>query len=1828
MAHVVPDGSRTLTRDVSRIGHHVASPASRCHHLGSGIRPCHSTLLVACGILYVMATTACSLGYLFYLSPSMSNDHWWPDFNTTGLQTFLSDVFNTDATTTMGGDDALNLFGTAIPKDYASVAYIAMRPPIARRLLLDALALDVAVAVVRRNDLYENLMGAPASCWLDYTRTFEMAHTAKHQQLCAATKTTNAAVYFDSLLRNLNGSDLLLSTNYPAIRDTIFAAVALSPGGPAWVDATESRQWLQLADEIAVMHRHGLTYWKNQLHNLYHDGLEIAITITNALGSVHSFKTHRVLYAYRGQGAWSTQFSTCGLWTDLDTAAQTNTSLVRSAPNAFETMGFDWDVYYDGPTETIGSTLIRSTLGPLVAIDVTLVPLPRSLLMWVAAFRTRLYETSTSLLAHVPEPMVDAVPLTWQQRGMLYFGGNPLCPFHGGQPFVQPSFSYYDDCGVQEPRANALERPSLFFALTAAAISVADVASICRACPTTADACVAALDAALPLASLVAPTLSRKAIIDVVALNLSMLQFAATANGTPVLLLQSLVGNDARDPWTFFGWTMVYEWVDGLRELYLFEGDIAAMTLLSRRHDFFPLAANTLELPHSGSLYFWALSTYVTGLLGLFAVVVLVVAVGFHADIVPQNLFFVNRLIGSVWIGRPILVVRGLTAAILLSTSPVALVSDHGVTRLSFQPRPLLASMVIAGEATWLTYVLNDVLVLATGRHTVLYATLSAMLSWTALVVVDLVWPYQASATSGLDCTIVSFRMGLRCSNGNITIGDSSRLHSIVVIQIVAVALAYVVVRMLRPPLDDKVAPAVVAATDRFFLPGAAQPYYTQHVLVPGTPKVYIATVGPHQADDAFDPVGNVMCGIVPLGRRYMFDIKLWVVFRRQLTSRTLTLSLVAHTQRKSPSAPRQPSTIVTAAVATTFIHPFDSFLATPRGIRLVGGLGLAVMVLLVLGSYAFFRLASSAITNDFLWVGFDATNGAQAHVCNWFNANLQLPTDATLRFDGPAEGALAPSTGDSATTDSALVFSSPLYASAIQDEANALTNVVAGLRRTDPCLLPYIATAYCYVDFNRQWSLAVSDGRQVRCAAIFQNGAVYLEAMLRNIVDWSSFGQCWGDALDTAVLSYVRESDPAWLVQTMQPPANGIADEVRLWVGHGILSYTTQWQNYKTIGIMETFGIVSAIGFRYPLTLKRSNWTFQFSSETSRKMYWTLAGDLTAVGTNASTVAGLSLVRNSPRFAYRNVTPVAAMLANGTLVAPLDPAYVLLQLELGPFGSVDLTRVAVPPQLGALYRVLGHTVVGLLTSDPAVQAAFGPIYKTYFLSPQPPSWDVYAFWGGNLLCPVNVGGFIQPLVFFSQQGLCGVYLIDTLTTTTPEILKAILAASLVHATADDIAAICARDMTHHDSCVQLLTDTTAFLEAFPTNDAASIAQLASTVKRKVAATTIELVQYVTAPDDVDGANVSLVRMPFFSEPLFELFTWLHLFAWVTGTREVVAFYGECGTITTLSAENLLLQDSANPTEVPTSLAVYSRSLVQYITVLLLAVACVVCVYIVHAGGYIEGLNMISFNLVAGHVWIGRPLLFLRGLVALSLLATATLEYTHTGAVAMFDPVPRYWLTTLLSSVEATWLVYTITDLFSISTSVFTHGYSLKASTLVCVVSATWSLASPTTATVVVARVCAVEAVDFQVVCDGGTIEIGSPRRFQTLVAAAALTCLGCYVVERLNRVYLAPRVRNFSTKALAVKWTPPPPPPRNGSNFLYAAAQHEFAVTHWVFRDVYYLDKASAVLAGLLSLEWSGTIYIFDAKLWRMYALAIETLPLLDPALPPHLRRALPLVE
>ncbi|OQR88588.1 hypothetical protein THRCLA_10224 [Thraustotheca clavata] len=324
------------------------------------------------------------------------------------------------------------------------------------------------------------------------------------------------------------------------------------------------------------------------------------------------------------------------------------------------------------------------------------------------------------------------------------------------------------------------------------------------------------------------------------------------------------------------------------------------------------------------------------------------------------------------------------------------------------------------------------------------------------------------------------------------------------------------------------------------------------------------------------------------------------------------------------------------------------------------------------------------------------------------------------------------------------------------------------------------------------------------------------------------------------------------------------------------------------------------------------------------------------------------------------------------------------------------------------------------------------------------------------------------------------------------------------------------------------------------------------------------VVQYITNTN-----GTFLIHSNIF-DPLdegYQVFGWIYLLEWIKGVREIVQFEVVFGSSSIISARNAIRTALVNSLEIPLNVAYYARCVLLYVTLVLFLVTCIACYYITRSRGTIEGMNMFSINRATGLVWIGRPLLFLRGITSICLLSTVKLDLNQNNAFFYMVSVPKSWFTTIMASGEITWLVFIINDSFSVLTK---H----------CSV---WSLIWPIKHHATVHRSCTVVDVDYQVVCVSGVVIIGDKNRFVGLITLAIGLVLLCYLIQRLRFLQVTES--------------------RVSSHLPYAPAFHHFQQDQWIYNNVCYVDRASAAINGLFSYQLKNRqVVVLDIKTWRVF--------------------------
>ncbi|OQR89143.1 hypothetical protein ACHHYP_06455 [Achlya hypogyna] len=601
-------------------------------------------------------------------------------------------------------------------------------------------------------------------------------------------------------------------------------------------------------------------------------------------------------------------------------------------------------------------------------------------------------------------------------------------------------------------------------------------------------------------------------------------------------------------------------------------------------------------------------------------------------------------------------------------------------------------------------------------------------------------------------------------------------------------------------------------------------------------------------------------------------------------------------------------------------------------------------------------------------------------------------------------------------------------------------------------------------------------------------------------------------------------------------------------------------------------------------------NGTYRWSSQTTYKMYWSLANDLMAVGRNTSGIGCRSLVRSSAEYAFANTTLAAVMIANGTLASPLSNGLQLVSITLGPFGVVDTVFVNIPAALGKLVAdIVREARAGMRTWPFDAQPAYFAIQPVAITYPVPPEWinGNLQGYGGSPLCaelaaPKSVRTGLVSIVDFDHPCIASSPVQAKVSPVRQTLIVAAVASGLATSTKPvNTALVCSFDPGNINVCPRYMNATLKYIKTYMPAVNASFGARAATVHASIQSMNISFMLYTKI-----GGTLSLQHTPILSADDFAFFGWTYLYDWVVGTREVVEFVGDNGHLTLLTDEALPLRQQVQAWQVTGNFAQYSRVAVYYVTCVMLLVATVATAFMLRTHGCFEGRNLLFLDRVGGIVWVGRPLLFLRSLTAICLLSTASLDLQFSGYVTYFLRVPTPFYKIILASWEVAWLLAVIDDMFLVVTREHSRLYLGINSALLCLVAALISFTAPIAPTLTVNKTCSFIQMDFQVACRSAELVIGQRSR-----------------VLLLSGLTVAFKVVSYCVVRGVVG---PLPPTTATSNLLSAGAKYMYTHAHRVEHGVYFLDRASAVLNGILTYRSGDVYYALDVKLWRLFSVPI----------------------
>ncbi|OQS02072.1 hypothetical protein THRCLA_21516, partial [Thraustotheca clavata] len=730
--------------------------------------------------------------------------------------------------------------------------------------------------------------------------------------------------------------------------------------------------------------------------------------------------------------------------------------------------------------------LFHTQIGPYLSIDSRIVSIPSDLLkaynQYIKTLYSQLVHTEhLNLFCAMKDVLITPIPISWSN--MTYLAGDPMCTAGVPTLFVQQSFDFTIDCSRPSPLTLNLSRHNILFALIATQATPTTDKSICSL-TTTPLQCLAAMSSGREmLKNLVLPQelidFLRLIPAQIIQTKVGLMQYGV-ASGNWYLMHQALLEDDFN--WNFLGWCFLAEWAAGIREVVSFEGDITSIVLISNTYSEQKYLASG-ETTQNATTLVLTLVKISTGLSIFVATLTLLSTFAAKSSVVWTNLFYFNRLVGSIWIGRPLALLRGLSAIFILGTSQLSLSSTNGYTKFIFQPRPLLYTIVIAGEANWIVYVLTDILVVVFGDTTRIYAPLSSVAVWCIVVGVELYQPVQLVIDLDRRCIGNDMDYGLYCSSGRVQVGSYDRVWNLLCIQVIGVLIIAICCTMFRKP-------SIIST--RLFLSSA--------------PDILAKPLEIINSQPCYDYATCTICGILPLPSRYQFDLTLWTV-------------LMDH-----PSGPQDDSRVIPMIQARTVGSESESqgHLKYQKGNlmdriakrwrKLIASIAFGHMLFAIGSSISYFEVVQVNLANDYYWAGFNLT-GTHSFFASWLNEQLIFNSLLDeVKLDSPSiisEGSF--------DKNPAFVTSTIIYGALVQHyELNTIGATINGLRISDACMMPWIFTPYCYLDLNQTWHIAHTSARQLRCKNMTTNAAIYLETVLRN-TQWHDFRSCWGSAFDIA---------------------------------------------------------------------------------------------------------------------------------------------------------------------------------------------------------------------------------------------------------------------------------------------------------------------------------------------------------------------------------------------------------------------------------------------------------------------------------------------------------------------------------------------------------------------------------------------------------------------------------------------------------------------------------------------------------------------------------------
>ncbi|KAH9114371.1 hypothetical protein AeMF1_011539 [Aphanomyces euteiches] len=529
------------------------------------------------------------------------------------------------------------------------------------------------------------------------------------------------------------------------------------------------------------------------------------------------------------------------MYVDMFFAQDMNASLVASDPS------FLWKNASLLQWWDAGTSIVFNAFGPLYTIDLYLMSPPNFLVELVQVFsiltlekRWRV-ESTAALLDDICRLKSASQKYKRGKKFKVYLP--LLVEVHCVHPSTKQPITYCKNGDLTISRQSLLfaifasiSKSSSSYQLNSVVCDWVDDTSMCQKSIGAAIQFVSQYEINHTVYSLFDEATRATSSIEIVQLALNR------SSGTSVLLRHAII-DPSDQAFAFVGWSYLYDWTVGDREVASFQGDVCTYDLISYKYTSnVPSKPLSSEFPNSVARF---------------------VELGVIYVMCSSNFFFFNRVVGPTWVGRPLLLMRGCMAILLLSTPGIQLETRHGLTKFNNKRRSLLESALVAGESTWVSYVVADILLLS--QVSWVAGPFSSAICLMIAFVLDVSSPLDTTVSGTSVCDVDARFTSLSCSSACVSNGSFSRL---VLLVLVNIFVQFGVVRLVRlfkilPPKLEKVSLLYSGASLTFFNREQGQEDFSTGIW--------------------HDSVSNVMSGVFVLRWpkvNFVFDITSWHLHR------------------------------------------------------------------------------------------------------------------------------------------------------------------------------------------------------------------------------------------------------------------------------------------------------------------------------------------------------------------------------------------------------------------------------------------------------------------------------------------------------------------------------------------------------------------------------------------------------------------------------------------------------------------------------------------------------------------------------------------------------------------------------------------------------------------------------------------------------------------------------------------------------------------------------------------------------------------------------------